>query len=258
MGCCVAGAYSRLMPQSPASRPSVASLISAVCAETEAVVSSIHSEIDHRVSGIDAPCGFSETLCSSLPGRWDVPFNRGRVFRNTLGTSSAMRPLLELAKPRSSSLRGLTGDEDALVVQADDVNEATFLVESGEQRPLSDLSSRMRQRLERGDVLLCTTGSGDQVAYFDDELGHGGQPILCSATFTLLQFKETPRVFPGACQGRHRQHPTGQPRTEMSVTPSCLMYWRSKLLPCDHPAASPHFQPPDYRAALWRAPAAGW
>jgi len=163
--------------------------------EINAVVSAIHAEIDHRVFGVEAPCGVIEVLRSSLPDRWDVPFNRGRAFRRSLGASPAMRTLLELAKPGSSSLRGLADDEDAFVVQADDVNETTFLVESGEQRPLSDLSSRMRQRLAVGDVLLCTTGSGGQVAYVDEELGRGGQPILGSATFTPLRFNETPRVF---------------------------------------------------------------
>ncbi len=53
----------------------------------------------------------------------------------------------------------------------------------------------MRQRLEVGDVLLCTTGSGDQVAYLDEELGREVQPLLGSATFTALRFHETPRVF---------------------------------------------------------------
>ncbi|WP_026405282.1 hypothetical protein [Actinomadura rifamycini] len=163
-------------------------------AEFNAVVTAIHTEIDHRVSGVKPPSSTIEVLRSQLADRWDVPFNRGRVFRHSSATSSAMRPLLQLAKPAGTSLRGLADDEEVFAVQADDVNESTFLVEGGEVRPLSALSSRMRQRLEVGDVLLCTTGSGDQVAYLDEELGRE-RPLLGSATFTALRFHETPRVF---------------------------------------------------------------
>jgi hypothetical protein len=164
-------------------------------AEFNAVVTSIHTEIDHRVDGVKPPSRAIEVLRSRLADRWDVPFNRGRVFRHSSAASSAMRSLLQLAKPASSSLRGLADDEEVFAVQADDVNQSTFLVEGGEVRPLSDLSSRMRQRLEVGDVLVCTTGSGDQVAYLDEELGREKQPLLGSATFTALRFHETPRVF---------------------------------------------------------------
>ncbi|WP_067802182.1 restriction endonuclease subunit S domain-containing protein [Actinomadura formosensis] len=164
-------------------------------AEFNAVVRAIHTEIDHRVSGVKPPSSTIEVLRSQLADRWDVPFNRGRVFRHSSAAASAMRSLLQLAKPASTSLRGLADDEEVFAVQADDVNESTFLVEGGEVRPLSDLSSRMRQRLEVGDVLLCTTGSGDQVAYLDEDLGREEQPLLGSATFTALRFHETPRVF---------------------------------------------------------------
>lgn len=163
--------------------------------EINAVVLAIHTEIDHRVSGVELPRCANEVSRSSLPARWDVPFNRGRVFRESLASRSTMRSLLSLAKPGSTSLRGLADDEEVFVVQADDVNAWTFLVEGGEHRLLSDLSSRMRRRLEVGDVLLCTTGSGDQVAYLDEEFGQSGQPILGSTTFTSLRFNETPRVF---------------------------------------------------------------
>jgi hypothetical protein len=106
-----------------------------------------------------------------------------------------MRPLFELAKPRASTLRGLNDDDDVFAIQADDVNDATFLAEGGERRPLSDLSPRIRQRLQVGDVLMCTTGAGDQVAYLDEDAGIEGLPILGSATFSTLRFIETPRVF---------------------------------------------------------------
>lgn len=164
-------------------------------AEIDAVVSAIYAEIDHRVTVKDRPSGTINLARSSLSDRWDVSFNRGRLFRDHLAASPVMRPLLQLATPGSTSLRGFAAGEHVLAVQADDLNEATFLVESSEQRPFSDLSSRMRQRLQVGDVLLCTTGSGGQVAYLDDALGQDGLPILGSATFTTLRFNETPRVF---------------------------------------------------------------
>lgn len=170
-------------------------LTASALAEINAVASAIYAEIDHSVLGVEIPGCVNEVLRSSLLDRWDAPFNRGRKFRNTLETSPKMRRLLELAKARTSSLRALAESEMTFVVQAENVNEATFLVESGEQRSLADLSARMRQRLEVGDVLICTTGSGEQVAYVDEGLGHGGHPILGSATFTPLQFKETPRFF---------------------------------------------------------------
>ncbi|MDY0059839.1 MAG: hypothetical protein RBU45_08525 [Myxococcota bacterium] len=159
------------------------------------VAKAIHAEIDHRIPVVEVPGGCSEVRRTMLSERWDVPFNRGRLLRETLSSVACMRPLFDLARPGASSLRGLTDDEDVFLVQADDVNDATFLVEGGEHRLLADLSSRMRQRLEIGDVLMCTTGSGDQVAYLDDELEHGGRPILGSATLTILRFPETPRVF---------------------------------------------------------------
>jgi hypothetical protein len=106
-----------------------------------------------------------------------------------------MQPLLHLAKAGCSSVRGLAPDEEVFIVQAHDIDEATFLVEGGEKRRIADLSSRMRQRLEIGDVLLCTTGRGDQVAFLDEELPFGTRPILGSATFATLRFEETPRVF---------------------------------------------------------------
>lgn len=163
--------------------------------EINTVASAIHTEIDHRVSGVQPPWRAIEVQRATLPNRWDVPFNRGRAQREVLASSSSLRPLLELAKPGAPSLRGLSDDDDVLVVQADDVNEATFLVEGGEHRPFADLSSRMRQRLKVDDILLCTTGAGAQVAYLDEAVGLGGHPILGSATFTVLRFLETPRVF---------------------------------------------------------------
>lgn len=161
-------------------------------AEITAVATAIHAEIDHRTADFTTPGRAIEIRHSSLPERWDVSFIRGRQFRKSLVSSSVMRPLLQLAKPGVSSLR----DEDKVfAIQANDVNDATFLVEGGWPRPLSTLSSRMRQHVDIGDVLMCTTGSGNQIAYVDKGLDAGGQPILGSATFTILRFSETPRVF---------------------------------------------------------------
>ena len=163
--------------------------------EINTVASAIHTEIDHRVSEVESPYKVLEVHRTGLLNRWDVPFNRGAAFRRSLAPSTSMRSLLDLAKPVASSLAGLEDEDEVLAVQADDVNEGTLLVESAEFRHLADLSSRMRQRLQIGDVLMCTTGAGDQVAYLDEEVGHNGHPILCSATFTALRFSETPRVF---------------------------------------------------------------
>ena len=164
-------------------------------AEITAVAAAIYAEIDHRAADFTTPGHAIEIRRSSLPERWDVSFNRGRQFRKSLVSSSVMRPLLQLAKPGVSSLRGLRDEDEVFAIQANDVNDATFLVEGGRHRPLSTLSSRMRQRVDIGDVLMCTTGSGNQIAYVDEGLEVGGQPILGSATFTTLRFNETPRVF---------------------------------------------------------------
>lgn len=164
-------------------------------AEINAVALAIHNEIDHRVLHAGSPGDTIVLQRSVLSDRLDVPFNRGRMTRDSLASSPMMRPLRSLAKPGVASLRGLDDDEEVFAVQADDVNEETFLVEGGMNRPLSELSLRMRQRLAVGDVLLCTTGAGDQTAYLDDNLESGGLPIVGSATLTPLRFNETPRVF---------------------------------------------------------------
>ena len=170
-------------------------LTAAARAEITTVAGAVHAEIDHRIADFTTPARTVEVRRSTLPERWDVPFNRGRQFRESLASSSIVRPLLQLAKPGTSSLRGLQDEDQVFAIQANDVNDATFLVEGGRHRPLSTLSSRMRQRVDIGDVLMCTTGSGDQIAFVDEGLDAGGQPILGSATFTTLRFKETPRVF---------------------------------------------------------------
>ena len=164
-------------------------------AEITAVATAIHAEIDHRVPDFTTPSRAIETRRSSLPERWDVPFNRGRQLRESLMSLLVMQPLFRLAKPGTSSLHGLRDEDEVFAIQASDVNHATFLVEGGGHRLLTDLSSRMRQRVDIGDVLMCTTGSGSQIVYVDEGLDTGAQRILGSATFTTLRFNETPRVF---------------------------------------------------------------
>jgi hypothetical protein len=170
-------------------------LTSQAHAEIKSVVTALHTEIDHRVPAAMSSAPAQEVRRAALASRWDVSFTRGRALRAALSASANMRPLRELATPVSPSLRGLQDDESVVAIQADDVNEATFLVEGAGLRAVSELSSRMRQRLQVGDVLLCTTGDGDQVAFLDDEVAHGGRPLLASATFTVLRLSETPRVF---------------------------------------------------------------
>ena len=164
-------------------------------AEISAVATAIHTEIDHRVAKVESPGRIIEVRRVDLPSRWDVPFNRGAALRHALASAATVRSPMGLAKPVAASLRGLEEEDEVLTIQADDVNERTFLVEEAELRRLDELSSRMRQRLQVGDVLMCTTGGGDQVAYLDEQVGHAGQPIVGSATFTVLRFSETPRVF---------------------------------------------------------------
>jgi hypothetical protein len=164
-------------------------------AEINAVVTALYTEIDHRCPDVTSSARTQEVRRAALASRWDVSFARGRSLRGALSASTTMRPLLELASSVSPSLRGLREDESVVAIQAEDVNEAIFLVEGAELHALSELSSRMRQRLQLGDVLLCTTGDGDQVAFVDDEVAAGDHPLLASATFTVLRFSETPRVF---------------------------------------------------------------
>lgn len=170
-------------------------LTSQAHAEVKSVVTALHTEIDHRVRATTSSARALEVQRDALANRWDVSFARGRALRETLSASATMRPLRELASPVSVSQRGLEEDELVVAIQADDVNEATFLVEGAGLRAVAELSSRVRQRLRVGDVLLCTTGGGDQVAFVDEDVAIGAHPLLASATFTVLRFSETPRVY---------------------------------------------------------------
>jgi len=162
--------------------------------EMSSVVRSVHQEIDTRAQFPDPPSHQVVVRRSTLQDRWDVSYVKGRQFRTELA-SALMRPILDLARCVPSSLRGIGEDEVVWGIHAEDVNRWTFLVEGAETHKLADLSARMRQPLSPGDVLLCTTGSGQQIAYLDEALTAQGIPILGSATFTALRFRETPRFY---------------------------------------------------------------
>jgi hypothetical protein len=164
-------------------------------AEIERIVRAVHAEIDAGIHPPDSPAKRFLIQRSRLGGRWDVGYAKGRLMREVLIGDKLMRPLLEIARPVPSSLKGIDENDLVLAIQADHINEKSFLVEGASARKLRDLSSRMRQPLSTGDVLLCTTGAGQQVAYLDSYLSGQGLPILGSATFTALRFTETPCFF---------------------------------------------------------------
>ena len=124
---------------------------------------------------------------TELSGRWDVAYCANEVLRKQLLESCSVTPLLQVAKPVPSTLKGIGEDEAVCAVKAEHINENTMMVESVDTCRLSDLSPRMRQPLNPGDVLICTTGSGEQVAYLDEKTAAKGCRILGSATFTALR-----------------------------------------------------------------------
>ncbi len=163
--------------------------------ELSRIIRAVHSEVNAR---LDLPQLPKETFFinrNQLGQRWNVSFSKSRLFRDALMNNRVMKPLLQLARAVPSGLKGIDEDDMVLTVQAENINEATFMVEGAEPSRLAELSARMRQPLSVGDVLLCTTGSGRQIAYLDDALGQSRLPILGSATFTAFRFTETPRFF---------------------------------------------------------------
>lgn len=159
------------------------------------VVRAVHAEVDARLKLREVSRDCFAVSRSSLGARWDVSHAKGRLLREVIARNDVMVRLPELARPVTCSLRGIDQDNAVLAVQADDINETSFLVEGARPRRLTELSSRVRQRLAIGDVLVCTTGRGGQVAYLDAALAEGELPVLGSATFTALRFSETPRFF---------------------------------------------------------------
>ncbi|WP_298502304.1 hypothetical protein [uncultured Sphaerochaeta sp.] len=163
--------------------------------DISSIVRSVHAEIDAKISHVQPFHDVFNVQRAKLGNRWDVSYAKGRILHNILAQTRVMVPLLSLAHPVPSSLRGIAEDDLVLVIKADDINEYSFMVERPQSIMLKDLSPRMRQPLSVGDVLICTTGQGEQVAFLDDTLASMGLPLLGSATFTALRFSETPRFY---------------------------------------------------------------
>ncbi len=162
--------------------------------ELSQIVRAVHAEINRKTQ-MQVTMRQFKIRKTELIGRWDVAFCANEVLRKQLLESGSVTPLLQVAKPVPSTLKGIGEDEQVCAVKAEHINENTMMVESVETCRLSDLSPRMRQPLNPGDVLICTTGSGEQVAYLDEKTAAEGCRILGSATFTALRFIETPRYF---------------------------------------------------------------
>jgi hypothetical protein len=162
--------------------------------ELSHIIQAVHAEIDRKTQMQSNTRRF-KIRKTELSGRWDVAYCANEVLRKQLLEGGSVTPLLQVAKPVPSTLKGIGEDEEVCAVKAEHINENTMMVESVDTCRLSDLSPRMRQPLNPGDVLICTTGSGEQVAYLDEKTAAEGCRILGSATFTALRFTETPRYF---------------------------------------------------------------
>ena len=165
-------------------------------AETELaqIIAAVHVEIDRKVGDYTIGPHLS-IMKSEMTMRWDVAFAAHAALRTRLLKTRAVQSLLNIAQAVPSTLKGLDENDLIYAVRAEHINEATLLVERFEQCKFSTLSPRMRQPLHPGDVLVCTTGQGNQVAFLDEAMGLDDAPILGSATFTALRFTETPRYF---------------------------------------------------------------
>ena len=117
-----------------------------------------------------------------LAERWDAAFAAHAALRARLLKTGAVQPLLHVAKVVPSTLKGLDEQDVVYALRAEHINALTLLVEGFDQGPLSTLSPRMRQPLHPGDVLICTTGQGNQVAFLGEAMGLDDAPILGSAT----------------------------------------------------------------------------
>jgi len=162
--------------------------------ELTKIIQAVHGEIDRKIQNQTALSRFKINK-SELKQRWDVSYCANETLRKQLMGCGGVLPLLQVAKPVPSTLKGIGENEVVCAVRAEHINEATLMVETFDVCKLSELSPRMRQPLSPGDVLICTTGSGKQVAYLDNKISHGDNKILGSATFTALRFVETPRYF---------------------------------------------------------------
>lgn len=200
--------------------------------ELAAIYQAIHGEIDFRLDLPDLSITRFVMLRSYLKDRLDFPYAKSRIWREKLLSQEIMRPLLSLAKPVPSSLKGIDEEDLVLAIQAEHINETTFLVEEASPHRLKELSARMRQPLAKGDVIICTTGAGQQIAYLDESLNDFGLPLLGSATFTGLRFRETPRYFALALA-----HPVVRQQMSLLATGSAQRFINKKdlddlLVPC--------------------------
>jgi hypothetical protein len=162
--------------------------------ELTKIIQAVYAEINRKTDNQTARTQF-KIQKSDLKQRWDVSYCANAVLRQKLLECGGVTPLLHVAKPVPSTLKGIDDREVVHAVKAEHINENTLMVENFETCEMSELSPRMRQPLNPGDVLICTTGSGEQVAYLDNKIGLGDGRILGSATFTALRFMETPRYF---------------------------------------------------------------
>ena len=163
--------------------------------EIQQIIKAIYAEVEDRIQPVPAVHNQFVVSRANLNQRWDISYAKCTQLTDALKKNSVMKPLFNLARPQSSSLKGYDKDDTVLAVQADSVNESTFLVETFTKRKFGKLSKRMRQPLLIGDVILCTTGSGGQVAYLGEGLNATGLPLLGSATFTALCFNVTPMYY---------------------------------------------------------------
>ena len=162
--------------------------------ELAKIIQAVYAEIDRKTQNQKAFTRF-EINRSELRQRWDVSYCANAVLRKQLLGCGGVAHLFQVAKPVPSTLKGIDEHEEVYAIKAEHINKNTLMVESFDVFKLSELSPRIRQPLNIGDVLICTTGSGEQVAYLDDKIGLGDSRILGSATFTALRFIETPRYF---------------------------------------------------------------
>lgn len=192
--------------------------------ELSQIIQAVHAEIDRKIQSLSKAARF-ETRRKDLGCRLDVAYCANELLRKQLLGCGSATPLLQIARPVPSTLKGIGEDEQVCAVKAEHINEHTMLVERVDTCRLSDLSPRMRQPLISGDVLICTTGSGEQVAFLDEKLSTEGCKILGSATFTALRFVDTPRYYTVAMT-----HPIVRSQLNSLATGSCQLFISKKDL----------------------------
>jgi hypothetical protein len=164
-------------------------------AEFDAVRNAAFAQIDRRISPVRFKDPWFVIRRSGLSGRLDTSRYLAKHLHEELASNRIMVRVGSLARVVPASLGGIADDNIVGVIQVQDIDSESLLVETVRHRPLRDLSERMRQRVSRGQVLICTTGSGRQVAYIDDAVTQTDSPLVSTATLTALLFPSTPRLF---------------------------------------------------------------